>query len=405
MPGRIIALDNPVREYHWGSTDYIPRLLGVPVTGRPVAELWVGAHPGSPSRAVGTGGVALDSLIAEAPQRLLGAGTVERFGPRLPFLLKVLAASRTLSLQVHPNAAQASAGFAAEQAADIALGAAERNYADPHHKPELAYALTEFEAFCGFRPVAETAELLDALAVAQLAPYRQVLVGEGGLRAAFTCLLTLPDGARAQLVAATMAGCERLATEGGRWTQEARAVRLAGSDFPGDIGAVLALLLNYVRLAPGEAIFLGAGNVHAYLRGSCLEVLASSDNVLRCGLTSKHVDVPELLRIADFSPLRQPRWRPERAGGLARFAGPAPDFVLTVLAGAGSAVPLPGVGPRLVLSGEGTLSLSDGAETVVLPPWHAAFVSAELMGCLVSGSDRAFVVSCDLTSPNRSEEI
>ncbi|MGI8665594.1 MAG: mannose-6-phosphate isomerase, class I [Jatrophihabitans sp.] len=396
-PPRIIALDNPIRDYAWGSATHIPQLLGIPATGRPAAELWIGAHPDSPSRwadptePIEDAGVGLDALIAAAPAELLGPQVLERFGARLPFLVKVLAADRALSMQVHPDLVQARAGYAAEQQAGLAPDSPERNYSDPNHKPELAYALTDFDAFCGFRPVAQTAQFLDALAVAELAHYRELLLAEGGLRATFTCLLTLRGDVRDALVAATLAGCRRLAAEDGRWAAPARAVLLAGADFPGDVGAVLALLLNYVRLAPGEAIFLGAGNVHAYLRGACVEVLANSDNVLRCGLTGKHVDVPELLRIADFSPLPEPRWQPA-TDRPTTFELPVPDFTLTVTM-AGVPLELAGRRPHLVLGGERRTVLRHGDELVELAPWHAAFVAAGPGGSSVRAEGRAFVVS------------
>jgi mannose-6-phosphate isomerase len=378
---QVIELDNPVREYAWGSYGHIPRLLGHPPTGRPVAELWIGAHPDSPSQWADIG---LDVLIAAAPERLLGTAAVQRFGPRLPFLMKLLAAERPLSLQVHPNQAQAQAGFQAEQDAGVALDSIERSYSDPYAKPELAYALTDFEAFCGFRPVAATAEYLDALGVPELAHYRELLIGEGGLRATFTTLLTLRGEARELVVAATLAGCRRLTS--GPWAAAARASVMAGEAYEGDIGPVLALLLNHVRLAPGEAIFLGAGNVHSYLHGLCVEVLANSDNVLRCGLTAKHVDVPELLRIADFEPLAEPRWRP--AAGVASFRPPVPDFRLDVLQLGDGAGELTGDRPWLVLAGARPVRLAD----VVLAPWHAAFVGAG-GATSVTGADRAFAVT------------
>jgi mannose-6-phosphate isomerase len=378
---RIIELENPVREYAWGSYGHIPRLLGLPPTGRPVAELWVGAHPGSPSHWADTG---LDELIAAAPDQLLGAGTLQRFGPRLPFLMKLLAAERPLSLQVHPNQAQARAGFHAEQDAGVPLDSAERSYTDPYPKPELAYALTDFEAFCGFRPVAETADYLIALGVPELEHYRELLIGDGGLRATFTTLLTLRGQARDTLVTATLAGCRRLTS--GPWAAAAKASVLAGEAFPGDVGPVLALLLNYVRLAPGEAIFLGAGNVHSYLHGLCVEVLANSDNVLRCGLTAKHVDVPELLRVADFEPLAEPRWQPEP--GTTSFRLPVPDFRLDVLRLGDGAVELAGDRPWLVLAAAESVRLAD----VLLAPWHAAFVGAGT-ATSVSGTGQAYAVT------------
>ncbi|HEY0167808.1 MAG TPA: mannose-6-phosphate isomerase, class I [Jatrophihabitans sp.] len=402
---RLITLDNAIREYAWGSVEAIPALLGVPPTGRPAAELWMGAHPDEPSRcAEHPDRPALDELIAQAPRQWLGEASLAAFGPRLPFLMKLLAADRALSMQVHPSQAQAEAGFAAEEAAGVPRRSAERTYSDPHHKPELAYALTEFDAFCGFRPVPATLELLEALQVPELAGYLPLLAGRDGLRATFTTLLSLSGQARERLVEATVAGCRRLAEQDSPWAAAARASALAAQDFPGDIGAVLALLLNYVRLAPGEAIYLGAGNVHAYLRGVCIEILANSDNVLRCGLTPKHVDIPELLRVADFSSLAEPRWQPSRlAEGQLVFEVPVPDFRLSVLDlvasthEASAAVRLlPADGPHLVLSGAGEVTVDCGAECRTIRRWESLYVAPGAPACTVSGNGQAFVASVNL---------
>lgn len=392
-PPRIIELDNPIRDYAWGSPTAIPALLGIEPDGRPAAELWVGAHPDSPSRwAAGPGAPGLDALIARQPEQLLGRPTVARFGPRLPFLLKLLAADRALSLQVHPTLAQARAGHAAEQA-----GSGGRNYTDPNHKPELAYALSEFRAFCGFRPAPDTLRLLDALAVDAWSPYRQLLAGPDGLRAAFTGLLELPRAEQDRLLADTLDGCQRLVGDP-EWSAVAGALLLAGDDHPGDFGPVLALLLNYVVLAPGQAIFLAAGNLHAYLRGTCVEVLASSDNVLRGGLTPKRVDVAELVRIADFSPLAEPRWQPESDHGQVRFRVPVPDFELSVLTLSDRPVELTGAGPYLVLAGEQPVTVQASGELTVRP-WHAVFLAASSQPATLTGTGRAFAVSCDNGGP------
>ncbi|HST47422.1 MAG TPA: mannose-6-phosphate isomerase, class I [Jatrophihabitans sp.] len=396
---RLIGLHNAIREYAWGSVRAIPDLLGVEPTGRPAAELWMGAHPDEPSRwAEHPDRPALDELIAADPRHWLGEASLAAFGPRLPFLMKVLAAERALSIQVHPSRAQAEAGFAAEERAGLPRGSAGRNYCDANHKPELAYALTDFEAFCGFRPVPATLELLAELAVPGLACYLSMLAGPDGLRATFTSLLGLAGDARAELVAATVAGCRRLAERDSPWAGVARASVLAAEDFPGDIGAVLALLLNHVRLAPGEAIYLGAGNVHAYLRGVCIEILANSDNVLRCGLTPKHVDVPELLRVADFTSLAEPRWQPSRtAPGQRVFEVPVPDFRLSVLELSGAAVPLePADGPQLLLSGAGPVTVRCGAERRTLRRWESVYIAPGDPACSVSGSGRAFVAATNL---------
>ena len=363
---RIIPLDNIIRDYAWGSPSAIPLMLGVPETGRPAAELWIGAHPDSPSR---SGDRGLDELIAENTT-LLGQKVLEQFGPRLPFLLKVIAAEHALSIQVHPNSDQAAAGFAAEEAAGISQSSPERNYRDGYHKPEMAYAITEFDAFCGFRPPAETAEYLTALDVPELLGYRELLTSDEGLRTVFTTVLSLAGEARARLIENTVAGCRRVAESNGRWAPEARAALLAAEDFPGDIGPVVALLLNYVKLQPGEAIFLAAGNVHAYVRGVCVELLANSDNVLRCGLTPKHIDVAELVRITDFTPLPDPHWQPlvQTADGV-DFTVPVPDFALAI--GHGQAELEPDR-PYLVLAGESGARIGE----LELASWRAAFVGA-----------------------------
>jgi len=378
----LIALHGVIRRYAWGSPTAIPELLGVAPTGEPAAELWLGAHPDDPAFAP-EHGTTLDRLIAADPVGLLGPAVAGRFDGRLPFLLKVLAADKALSLQVHPDLAQARAGYAAEEARGVPRDAPGRTYKDPNHKPELLCALTEFDALCGFRPVAQTLALIDALDVEALAPYRALLAGPDGLRAAFTALLTLDDPK--PLVEAVVAGARRL---DGVWADAARATLVAAGDFPGDVGAVLALLLNAVRLRPGEAIFLGAGNVHAYLRGVGVEIMANSDNVLRCGLTPKHVDVPELLRITNFTELADPIW-PAVDG---RFAVPVPDFALSELDLTGSAR-VGDTGPAIVLCIDAGGRVEAFGSAVDPERGHAAFVGARDAAFVVRGTGRVFVAT------------
>jgi mannose-6-phosphate isomerase len=362
----VFAIDGIVRRYEWGSRSAIQRMLEVEPDGRPAAELWFGAHPDDPSPACGS---TLEDRIAADPADLLGAATVARFGPHLPFLLKVLAAERALSIQVHPTREQARAGFAAEQDA----GGAERNYTDPNHKPELLCALTRFEALCGFRPVAETLALLDELAIPELGFVGAKLRGPDGLREAFTALLTHPEPAA---IAGAVAA--RAREEG-----PLRSAWLAVQDFPGDIGVALTVLLNDVRLEPGQAIYLAAGNVHAYLRGTGVEIMANSDNVLRCGLTAKRIDVAELLKITDFGELSEPRW-PAHDGV---FRVPVPDFALRELRLDGAAALEPGR-PSIVLCVDGRAEMDD----VVIGPGHAAFVPASA-GAVLRGSATVFVAT------------
>ena len=366
----VLPIEGVLRRYEWGSRTAIPELLGLAPDGRPAAELWFGAHPDDPSPA---GEASLDELIAARPDALLGAGVVRTFGPQLPFLLKVLAADKALSLQVHPTREQAQAGYAAEDAAGVDRAAPDRNYRDRNHKPELLCALTPFEALCGFRPVERTRALIAALDVPELGFLADALAGADPLRAAFTAALTAED--RAPAIAALSARAAAGEDE------RLRGVRLAAADFPGDVGVLVALLLNYLRLEPGEAIFLGAGNVHAYLRGTGVEIMASSDNVLRCGLTPKHVDVPELLRVTSFAALEDPRC-PSVAGS---FAVPVPDFRLTRLE-VDEPTGLDDPGPLIVLCTEGELRVAE----LALPPGRAAFVPAATPVAL-AGPGTAFV--------------
>jgi mannose-6-phosphate isomerase len=395
MPSPVaFAIDGVIQHYTWGSQTAIPALLGTEPDGRPYAELWFGAHAAGPSP-VPQLGRTLDDVICQDPQRLLGENAARRFGPRLPFLLKVLAARRCLSIQVHPTRAQAEEGYAAEDRAGVPLDSPVRNYRDTNHKPELLCALTDFQALCGFRAPAETDRLLAAFELAELAALRALLAGRDGLRAAFTYLLTLPDPK--PLAAAIARHAPRLT---GEWAPVAAAIALIADDFPGDVGVALALLLNQVTLRPGEAIYLPAGNVHAYLRGTGVEIMASSDNVLRCGLTDKHVDVAELCKITDFSALSEPRWPAGGAPGHERFEVPEPDFALTrVVEPAEQAPSGASDGPSIVLCTGGHVALEFGGgdfradPPLHLAPGHAAFVGAGGPGYRLGGDGTAFVAT------------
>jgi mannose-6-phosphate isomerase len=375
----VVLLDGVVRPYDWGSATAIPQLLGTEPDGGPVAELWFGAHPDSPSR-VAEHGSTLDSLIERDPRAALGDDVIDRFGAQLPYLLKLLAAAKPLSIQVHPTLAQAQAGFAADDAAGVPRDAPERNYRDRNHKPELLCALTEFEALCGFRPVAQTRELLAELAVPELDFLCAALDSADPLRTAFARTLALPDpGPVVDALSSRL-------SDDGPFPGVARAAR----SFPRDVGVVLAVLLNHVRLAPGQAIFLGAGNVHAYLHGLGVEIMAASDNVLRCGFTSKHIDADEVLKVTDFAELPDPVW-PKHDGA---FTVPVPDFRLVPLAVDGDAsLDLPG--PRVVLCTEGAVDVAG----VRVQPGHAAFVAAAAGAVPIAGSGCAFVAAVGDRAP------
>ncbi|WP_329457573.1 mannose-6-phosphate isomerase, class I [Streptomyces sp. NBC_01497] len=371
-------LSNPVRPYAWGSTTAIPELLGIEPTGEPQAELWMGAHPGDPSRVVRTAedGTsrerALSDVIAADPEAELGAAAVAKFGPRLPFLLKVLAAGSPLSLQVHPDLAQAREGYADEERRGVPIDAPQRNYKDANHKPELICALTPFEGLCGFRAAAEAAATLEALNVDSLKPYVDLLRArpeEAALREVLTAVLSGDPAEMAATVTEAAAAAERL---GGPHATYASIAR----HFPGDPGVLAAMLLNSVTLRPGEAMFLGAGVPHAYLSGLGVEIMANSDNVLRCGLTPKYIDVPELLRVVRFVPADPGVLRPEPdADGAEVYATPIDEFRLSrhVLTGDGGPRDLTAPSaPQILLCTSGAPRAND----LDLKPGDSVFVPA-----------------------------
>jgi mannose-6-phosphate isomerase len=389
-------LENPVRSYAWGSRTVIAELLGEEVPSpHPQAELWFGAHPADPSQLVrpdGSRTSLLDALRAD-PERLLGADRSGRWDATLPFLLKVLAADEPLSLQAHPSIEQAQSGFAREDAADIARDAPDRNYRDANHKPELICALTEFHALVGFRDPEATVRLLRALDVPELAAHTELLAGQpdpDGLRALFTTWITLPQSMLDVLVPALQEGCVRLACSDGDFSTEARTVLELSERYPGDAGVLAALLLNRVTLAPGEALYLPAGNLHAYLSGAGIELMASSDNVLRGGLTPKHVDVPELLRVLDFVAATPPVITGRSDSGWVRYDTPAEEFLLRRWEGATSVpVPVPDGGPRILLCTAGSACVRSPGGDLELTRgqslWLAAADTAVTMQSLADG--------------------
>jgi mannose-6-phosphate isomerase len=368
-------LQNAVRHYDWGSRTFIPELLGQPSPAdRPHAELWMGAHPDEPS--VRDDGVPLDKAIAVEPDLLLGAEVHQRFGARLPFLLKVLAADAPLSLQAHPTMEQAEAGFAAEEAAGVPRDDPTRTFKDPFHKPELLLALTTFEALCGFRPVEESLHCLAKLQVPELKPTIAALA-RGGLRAAIPQLLALSDKRRTALVSAVAEAASGFVAANDpefintyRW-----AANLAGT-YPGDAGVVISLMCNHLKLQPGEAVFLPAGNLHAYLRGAGVEVMASSDNVLRGGLTAKHVDLAALIEVLDFTDARVPVIHPVLGPGGLRYPVPIEDFDLTRCQLGPDPGSLTTPGPQLLLCTEGAAVLTCADGELTLEQGGSAFVPA-----------------------------
>jgi mannose-6-phosphate isomerase len=368
-------LTNTVRHYPWGSRTVIPELLGEPAPADlPYAELWMGAHPDAPS--VLADGTPLDKAIEQRPEALLGDAVRERFGERLPFLMKVLAAEQPLSLQAHPTNEQAQAGFAAEEAAGVPRDEPTRTFKDPFHKPELLLALTTFEALCGFRPVEESLHCLAKLQVPELKPTIAALA-RGGLRAAIPQLLALPGARRTELVTAVAeAAGGFVAAHDPEFINTYRWAATLAQTYPGDPGVVISLMCNHLKLAPGEAVFLPAGNLHAYLCGAGVEVMASSDNVLRGGLTGKHVDLAALIEVLDFKDGRVPVLHPVLGPGGLRYPVPVADFDLTRCQLDGQSGSLTTPGPQLFLCTEGRAVLTSRDAEIVVEKGGSAFVPA-----------------------------
>lgn len=371
----LTLITNTPRDYAWGTPGGISRLLGYPATAVPEAELWFGAHPGSPSRTV-----RVDAEWGDLAEW-------ERItDQRLPFLLKVLSAATPLSLQAHPTLEQARAGYAREEAAGVPVDAAERNYRDPFAKPELILAVEDgFEALCGFREPSEIIADLDELAALgcgrEADQWRSLLTGTDPLRQATAWLLS-PDASVRTLIAA-------LVDVAGRYPERFELLGRLADAYPGDPGIAVALMTNHVTLRAGEALWLPAGNIHAYLRGNGVELMGPSDNVLRGGLTRKHIDIPELQRVADFRAIPLPALSPEPVGPNAVSYRPASlpsgrgvSFQLLLIRGPATIDP---DSVAIALCLDGSFRMTSGDAALNLTRGEAAFIdgpsSLTVEGC------------------------
>jgi len=415
-PGRPYRLRNTIQHYDWGSRTAMTELLGIEnPESEPQAELWMGAHPKAPSfllpadsaaaPAAGGSGAPMSLLeaIGEAGDALLGRGMSARFGSALPFLFKVLSAGKPLSIQAHPNKKQAEEGYARENNAGIPIDSPQRNYRDANHKPEVLCALTSFVGLRGFRPIPEIIEELHAHGIEELAASAALLErnpDRRGLAAAFELLMVQPEPSQKELVARVVR------SSAGREAQRYRWVARLQELFPGDIGVICPLLLNIVSLEAGQAMFLEAGVLHAYLEGTGIELMANSDNVLRGGLTSKHIDVPELLRVLTFANGPAQTLQPSAgADGALVYPTPISEFRL-------SRVELenrtPFVSSRersaeILLCVEGSARLSwDGGATSI-ERGDSLLVPAALSAYRIEGAGRLFRADAPLGSAGRNE--
>lgn len=392
-------LDAPIRKYAWGDPAYLPGLQGRPSDGTPEAELWVGAHPQDP--ALLPDGRSLHDAIAADPVAMLGARVAACHG-ELPFLAKILTAAQPLSIQAHPDVEQARAGFDREDREGVPADARERVYRDPNHKPELICALTDFEALCGLVTRAEAAARLDCLLPhapdsAELVAFAQRLDVEGPdeqvLADVVAWLLHQSDAEAQALVRAVLsATAARAGVSGVEQHDLAAVLPMLDCHHHDDIGVAVALLMHHVVLAPGEALFLGAGNLHCYLGGAAVEVMAASDNVVRGGLTAKHIDVDELLEVVDFTPAAPAVQVPTDAAF--SYDVPVADFSLTRLLVGADEHRVAVSGPELLLVTDGSVHVDAASgQRLRLGPAEPVFVPPSEGTYTVSGDGTLFRVT------------
>jgi mannose-6-phosphate isomerase len=402
---QIFKLDNPIQHYAWGSYTAIAELMGRKAPAdRPEAELWMGAHPKAPSMVqVGGQKVPMPDVIAMDPEAILGLETARRFDARMPFLFKVLAAAEPLSIQAHPNQDQARAGFRRENQLDIPLDAPHRNFRDDAHKPEIICALTPFWAMNGFQPLAAIASNLHTYAPRTLAPMAARLEGRdtsSALKEFFETLLQLSDRNRQAIIAEVTAQAaeNRVADPAANWV-----LRL-NEAYPGDIGVLAPIYLNLVCLPPGEAMSLSAGQLHAYLEGVGIELMANSDNVLRGGLTPKHIDRRELLRVMQFNAGKPRRITPPaRPEVEARYPTAVEEFELARLDVCDGRVFTSGArrSIEILLLTEGAVIIEtvDGMRQRHLRQGESVLIPACLKSYRIEGCGRLYRASVPQTKP------
>ena len=380
-------LINSVQNYAWGSKTALTDLYGIANPNNlPMAELWMGAHPKSSSKIEDASGQArsLRDVIDADKAALLGDKVAQRFG-ELPFLFKVLCADQPLSIQVHPNKQASEIGFAKENAAGIPLDAAERNYKDPNHKPELVFALTPFLAMNAFREFSEIISLLQPVAGAHnaIAHFLENPNAEA-LSQLFASLLNMQGEEKSHALAVLKAALE--SQQGEPW----ETIRLIAQFYPDDSGLFSPLLLNVVKLNPGEAMFLFAETPHAYLQGVALEVMANSDNVLRAGLTPKYIDIPELVANVKFvaKPAAELLTQPVKNGAELDFPIPVEDFAFSRHDLSQTETTIAQESAVILFCVEGEATLHKGEQHLVLKPGESAFVAANESPVSVSGTGR-----------------
>jgi len=414
VSGMFFKLLNTVKNYDWGSPEGIPALVGQRNLSRiPWAELWMGVNPEAPSRVVlseeSSGKTSTTLLLSELIDRerelYLGEKTARTYGT-LPFLFKVLAAAKPLSIQAHPNRKQAEEGFERENRAGIPLDAPNRNYRNPNHKPEIICALEPFAALCGFRKIQEIIFLLEIVSHGSDGFLKAALVNlisalkwedKNPYKSFLASLFSLGSDALQALGPFIKTQQSLLERDFPEYRDEWKLTSYLSGLYPGDPGILAPLYLNIIELAPGEAMYLPSGVFHSYIHGMGMELMADSDNVLRGGLTSKHIDPEELLKILDFSEYVPEIMKiPSPAPSWFSYPTPAGEFTLSVMNGQGNAIPYPEAGPSIAFITDGCAVVTEagsGSETV-LSKGESAFIPADQKGKLIfSGIFTTFIAA------------
>ncbi|MCF7455148.1 mannose-6-phosphate isomerase, class I [Vibrio sp. A1-1] len=373
----IYKLNNVIQNYAWGSTDSLSTLFGVDnPDNEPQAELWMGAHPNGCSQ-LEDQNVFLSDYLNEHRESALGQYTADRYG-QLPYLFKVLAARTPLSIQVHPNKRNSELGFERENQLGIELTAGNRNYKDSNHKPELVYAITSYKAMNGFRPIEDIIVMFEEVGINALSDDVAALKKNQdaeGLKTFFTVMLKL-SGSKQKQALADLEQCYVLTSLSASTKQALRYSQEFAKHYPGDNGLFAPLFLNIVELKPGQAMFLHAETPHAYVQGTALEVMASSDNVLRAGLTPKHIDVEELVVNTRFEPISPDALllSPLKKEGTSHFPVPVDDFKFDVVEVTGSEKKLYVRSAEIVFCIEGVVDIISGSKLITLRAGDSIFV-------------------------------
>ena len=403
---RILKMQNTIQPYAWGSRHGLAEFMGESEpSDNPKAELWMGAHPKAPSKVWLAGRwQSLDKVIEEDPRGVLGVETASRHANRLPYLLKVLAADEPLSIQAHPSEQQAREGFKHENDQGIPLSAGHRNYKDSNHKPECICAMTPFWGVCGFRPTTEMLPLVktiwpkgDAATDALLG----LLEDRQNLALFFEKLMTLDEDARHALLDQVIDRATPIADQHAVFDWVLRLHRR----YPYDIGVLSPVLLNLFCLQPQEALFLPACQLHAYFEGMGIEIMANSDNVLRGGLTPKHVDVPQLLQILDFEAMPLDLMKPAVIGPVEyRYPSQAEEFVLSRLVVSDT---IPYISPEsnrrsaeilLCTDGEASVCTRESEKTLTIPKGQSVLVPAGISGYAIGGQATLYKAGVNLSA-------